>query len=107
MERLFRLLPSCHSERSEESILSCHSERSEESQDFIEKTSIEILRCAQNDRENDIEIILTFSNGTCFIEDYYFSPGYNQLKKSKRIVIEFDEEKLNWKLQFCKKEKNV
>jgi len=54
-----------------------------------------------------IEIILTFSNGTCFVEDYYFSPGYNQIKKSKRIVIEFDEEKLNWKLQFCKKEKNV
>jgi len=132
------IIESSHSERSEESRkingkTYCHSERSEESQDKSGKTNIEILRYAQNDKENtmnnirelilryaqndkenkqndkgnEMEIILTFSNGTCFVEDYNFSPGYNQIKKSKRIVIEFDEEKLNWKLQFCKKENNV
>ena len=121
------IIESCHSERSEGSknlsnktnteILrsaqndnaSCHSERSEESRKMplISKLSGFFISFRMTDKQNYIEIILTFSNGTCFIEDYFFSLGYNQLKKSKRIVIEFDEEKLNWKLQFCKKEKIV
>jgi len=113
------VISSCNAELSEESKnpsgkIGCHSERSVEPHKSLLPLNLRFLTSyrndkenVRNDRENDIEIILTFSNGTCFIEDYYFSPGYNQIKKSKRIVIEFEEEKLNWKLQFCKKEKYV
>ena len=113
------VIESSHSERSEESRdlnekTDCHFECSEESHKSSLPLNLRFLTSFRNDKENvqnnngnDIEIILTFSNGDCIIEDYYFSPGYNQIKKSKRIVIEFDEEKLNWKLQFCKNEKNV
>ncbi len=107
------IIESCDAERSEESRkvigkTSCHSERSEESHKSLLTLNLRFFTSFRmTDKQHYIEIILTFSNGACFIEDYYFSPGYNQIKKSKRIVIEFDKEKLNWKLQFCKKEKNV
>ena len=56
---------------------------------------------------SDFEAVLTFTNGIGFIEEYNFSSGYNQMQKSKRIILEFEEEKLNWRLQFCKIEKKI
>ena len=73
---------------------------------FILASDIEII---QNRSENSIvlknegiELLISFNNGSANVADEFYSPSYGLLKKTKKIVIENFENKIKWAVKLNK-----